>query len=148
MKRYLIFGIWVGKTPSHREKYLSGVKFRSAKCPDVWTNQSGKATGYSRGCREMRLGLSAQSGFCGVQSTAQITPFIPFCFTGETNHGGNLNISPQNEKARCSTELLHLFCCVGLRQCRNSCFHSELETLLKALPLFLRRARSALLPSM
>ena len=40
----------------------------------------------------MRRGLSAQGGFCGVQSTAQIT-------------AENLNISPQNEKARWSTEL-------------------------------------------
>lgn len=34
--------------PSSR-KALSGVKFRAAKCPDVWTNRSGKTSDYSRG---------------------------------------------------------------------------------------------------
>lgn len=91
MKRYLIFRKcpidWTNRSkcnlevtkrtgencPLIEKKHLSGVKFRSAKCPDVWTNRSGKTSDYSRGCREMRRGLSAQGGFCGVQSTAQIT---------------------------------------------------------------------------
>lgn len=65
----------MGRQNAHSSrKALSGVKFRSAKCPDVWTNQSGKTSDYSRGCREMRRGLSAQGGFCGVQSTAQNRP--------------------------------------------------------------------------
>lgn len=36
-KSKLGFAKWVGKTPPHREKDLSGVKFRSAKCADVCT---------------------------------------------------------------------------------------------------------------
>ena len=86
-KSKLGFAKWGGKTPPHREKDLSGVKFRSAECPDDWTNQSGNTSDCSRGCREMRRGLSAQGGFCGVQSIAQIAV-------------EDLNISPQNEKAR------------------------------------------------
>lgn len=87
MKRYLIFGIWGGKTPPHREKALSGVKFRSAKCPIDWTNRSGKTSDYSRGCREMRRGLSAQGGFCGVQTSAQ-------------NHPVYSVLSPRGDKSR------------------------------------------------
>ncbi len=48
MKRYPIRNM--GRQNAHSSrKALSGVKFRAAKCPDVWTNRSGKTSDYSRG---------------------------------------------------------------------------------------------------
>ena len=67
VKRYLIFRKcpleWTNRSkcnlevtkrtgencPLIEKKHLSGVKFRSAKCPDVWINRSGKTSDYSRG---------------------------------------------------------------------------------------------------